>query len=94
MKIIQFFKNLFQRNKFYGRWIVTSRVESISTNENLGITTYVLKNPDLKITYIVESLLKNLLEKFYISANCVTLVATVKKTSNNNKIWYIDVCDK
>ena len=94
MKIIQFFKNLFQRNEFCGQWIVTACVESISTNESLGITTYVLKNSNLGITYIIESSLKNLLERFYTSINYVTLVATVKKTSNIDKIWYIDVCDK
>lgn len=93
MKTIQFFKNLFRRRKFCGKWKITAFIDDIIC-ENGKIVAYILKNSVLGITYIIESKSQNLPYIYHSSNNHVELIATVKKTSKDNKIWYIDVCDK
>lgn len=92
MKIINSFKSLFNRRKFRGRWLITAYVESVSFDEELNQIVYILKNPKIRLTYILRSLTKDLLlDKYYLMGDKyeLSLTISVNEVSNDNKTWYI-----
>lgn len=92
MKIFNSFKSLFNRRKFCGRWLITAYVESASFDEELNQMVYILKNPKIGLTYILQSLTKDpLLDKYYLMGNKyeLSLTVSVNEVSSDNKTWYI-----